>query len=111
MHGGGPPRAFAAAAERALAAWRDLGRPGRPRLVGTGYFALGPANERGLEEARAYYAFLGVFAERIAAGVLTTPASVLEFVRGYEEAGCDELVLFPTVAELEQLEVLAEAVA
>ena len=27
-HGGGPPRAFAGAAARAEAAWRDLGRPG-----------------------------------------------------------------------------------
>jgi alkanesulfonate monooxygenase SsuD/methylene tetrahydromethanopterin reductase-like flavin-dependent oxidoreductase (luciferase family) len=39
-HGGGPPRAFAGAAARAHAAWRDLGRPGRPRLWGQGYFAL-----------------------------------------------------------------------
>src|SRR5207302_66298 len=41
MHGGGPPRAFAGAAAKALAAWSDLGRPGRPTLWGMGYFALG----------------------------------------------------------------------
>jgi hypothetical protein len=29
-------------------------------------------------------------------------------VRGYEEAGCDELVLLPTVAEPSQLDRLAE---
>ena len=33
-HGGGPPRAFASAATKALAAWSDLGRPGRPRPCG-----------------------------------------------------------------------------
>jgi hypothetical protein len=31
-------------------------------------------------------------------------------VRGYEEAGCDELVLFPTVSDLSELDRLAEAV-
>ena len=34
-----------------------------------------------------------------------------DFVRGYEEAGCDELVLFPTVAEIDELERLQEALA
>jgi len=29
-------------------------------------------------------------------------------MRGYEEAGCDELVLFPTVPDLTQLDRLAE---
>src|SRR5262252_5157739 len=41
-HSGGPPRAFRTAAERARAAWSEAARPGRPRLWGLGYFALGP---------------------------------------------------------------------
>ena len=32
-------------------------------------------------------------------------------LRGYEEAGCDQLVLFPTVSELEQLDRLGEVLA
>ena len=32
-------------------------------------------------------------------------------MRGYEEEGCDELVLFPTVADAGQLDRLAEALA
>ena len=32
-------------------------------------------------------------------------------MRGYAEAGCDELILFPTVADLGQLDRLAEALA
>jgi alkanesulfonate monooxygenase SsuD/methylene tetrahydromethanopterin reductase-like flavin-dependent oxidoreductase (luciferase family) len=109
-HNGGPPRAFAAASARAEAAWRDLGRPGRPRLWGQGYFALGDT-ERGNAYLRDYYAFTGPFVERIVAENLTSARAVKDFVRGYEEAGCDELVLFPTVADLAQLERLAEAVA
>ena len=109
-HGGGPPRAFASAAARAQAAWRDLGRPGEPRLWGQGYFALGDA-ERGDAYLRDYYAFTGPFVERIVAEHLTSARKLKDFVRGYEEAGCDELVLFPTVAGVDELERLAEAVA
>ena len=34
-----------------------------------------------------------------------------DYVRGYEEAGCDELVLFPTVSDVDELERLQEALA
>src|SRR5438477_11459506 len=43
VHGGGPPRAFARAADKARSAWLDAGRPGKPQLWGQGYFALGGA--------------------------------------------------------------------
>jgi alkanesulfonate monooxygenase SsuD/methylene tetrahydromethanopterin reductase-like flavin-dependent oxidoreductase (luciferase family) len=109
-HGGGPPRAFASAATRAEAAWRDLGRPGRPRLWGQGYFALGNV-ERGNAYLRGYYAFTGPFAERIVAANLTSARAIRDFVRGYEEAGCDELVLLPTVGDVAELDRLAEAVS
>jgi alkanesulfonate monooxygenase SsuD/methylene tetrahydromethanopterin reductase-like flavin-dependent oxidoreductase (luciferase family) len=109
-HGGGPPRAFAGAATRAQAAWHDLGRAGSPRLWGQGYFALGDV-ERGNAYLRDYYAFAGPFAERIVAANLTSARAVKDFIRGYEEAGCDELVLFPTVAETTELDRLAEVVA
>ena len=71
-HGGGPPRAFASAAAKALAAWSDLGRPGKPALWGQAYFALGDeaAGEAYLLD---YYAFTGPFAAKIAAGNLTSP--------------------------------------
>ena len=109
-HGGGQPRAFAGAAARAHAAWRDLGRPGRPRLWGQGYFALGDV-ERGNAYLRNYYAFTGPFAERVVAANLTSARAIKDFLRGYEEAGCDELVLFPTTADVAELDRLAEVVA
>jgi alkanesulfonate monooxygenase SsuD/methylene tetrahydromethanopterin reductase-like flavin-dependent oxidoreductase (luciferase family) len=111
VHGGGPPKAFARAADRARAAWTDAGRPGMPRLWAQGYFALGDdgALEAGRDYLRDYYAFTGPFAEKVAAGMLTSPQAIAQFVRGYAEAGCDELVLFPTVADLAQLDRLAAA--
>ncbi|SRR5579875_344275 len=112
VHGGGPPRAFSRAADRARAAWRDAGRPGLPQLWGQGYFALGDdAAERGAAYLKEYYAFTGPFAEKIAAGLLATTQSVIQYIRGYEEAGCGELVLLPTIAEPSQLDRLAEICA
>jgi alkanesulfonate monooxygenase SsuD/methylene tetrahydromethanopterin reductase-like flavin-dependent oxidoreductase (luciferase family) len=109
-HGGGPPRAFARAAASANAAWRDLGRPGRPTLWGQAYFALGD-EEAGNDYLRDYYSFTGPFAEKIVAGNLTSPRAIRDLVRGYEEEGCDELVLLPTVSKLEQLDRLTEVLA
>jgi alkanesulfonate monooxygenase SsuD/methylene tetrahydromethanopterin reductase-like flavin-dependent oxidoreductase (luciferase family) len=107
VHGGGPPRAFAGAAAKAWAAWRDLERPGRPQLWGQGYFALGD-DDAGGDYLRDYYAFTGPFASKIAAGNLTSGRAVRDFVRGYEDAGCDHLVLLPTVSDPAQLDRLAD---
>ncbi|HUP27628.1 MAG TPA: LLM class flavin-dependent oxidoreductase [Chloroflexia bacterium] len=112
VHGGGPPRAFARAADKARAAWSDAGRPGKPQLWAQGYFALGEGSlEPGADYLRHYYAFTGPFAEKIAAGLLTSPQAIAQFARGYEDAGCDQLILFPTVPGIEQLDRLAEAVS
>jgi alkanesulfonate monooxygenase SsuD/methylene tetrahydromethanopterin reductase-like flavin-dependent oxidoreductase (luciferase family) len=110
VHGGGPPQAFAGAAAKAWAAWRDLERPGRPQLWGQGYFALGD-DDAGGAYLRDYYAFTGPFAEKIAAGNLTSGRAVKDLVRGYEEAGCDHLVLLPTVSDPAQLDRLADVLS
>jgi alkanesulfonate monooxygenase SsuD/methylene tetrahydromethanopterin reductase-like flavin-dependent oxidoreductase (luciferase family) len=112
VHGGGPPRAFARAADTARAAWVDAGRPDRPVLWGQSYFALGEdAVERGRGYMLDYYAFTGPFAERIAEGLLTNPQQIASQVRGYAEAGCDDLVLLPAVNDPQQVERLADVVA
>ena len=110
VHGGGPPRTFERAASLTRTAWVDLGRMGNPLLWAQGYFALGDDGtvERGRDYMRAYYGFTGPFAERIAEGMLATPQAIAQFVRGYAEAGCDELVLLPAVGDIEQLERLQD---
>jgi alkanesulfonate monooxygenase SsuD/methylene tetrahydromethanopterin reductase-like flavin-dependent oxidoreductase (luciferase family) len=113
VHGGGPPRAFAGAAARVRAAWADAGRPGAPRLWGQAYFALGDAAtvEAGAAYLCDYYRFTGGFEERIAAGNLTTPAAIKDLVRGYDDEGCEDLVLLPTVSRPDQLDRLTEVLA
>src|SRR5258707_9534968 len=107
VHGGGPPRAFASAAERARAAWVDAGRPGEPQLWGQSYFSLADP-DAGADYLRHYYAFTGPFAERVAAGLLDSPKAVREQVAGYAEAGCDELVLLPATSDPAELDRLAD---
>lgn len=113
VHGGGPPRTFERAAARALTAWMQFGRTGSPRLWAQGYFALGndATVERGRAYMRDYYSFTGPFAERIAEGMLGTPQAVSAFVRGYAEAGCEELVLLPAVSDIDQVDRLQEVLA
>ena len=110
VHGGGPPRVFARGADKARAAWRDMGRPGKPQIWAQAYFALGNDAEiqAGHHYMREYYSFAGPVAERIASWMLTTPQEIAGFIRGYEEAGCDDLILFPTIPDISQLERVAE---
>lgn len=108
--GGGFGDVFRAGAEQARQAWTDAGREGSPRLLALAYFALG---SDGTEHARSYledyYAFTGPFAEQIAAGALTSSEQVTERLAELSEAGCDELIIFPCTAGLDQVDLLADA--
>ncbi len=108
VHGGSPPRVFARQVAEARAAWADAGRPGQPEIWSMAYYALGDAAEAGRDYLLDYYAFTGAFAQRIADGLLTSPLEVREYAQAYADAGCDHLVLFPTVPDLDQLDLLAD---
>lgn len=110
IHNGSPPKIFARQLDDARAAWSDAGRPGAPEVWSMAYYALGDAQEPGRDYLLDYYAFTGAFAQRIADGLLTTPLQVREYVQAYADAGCDHLILFPTVPELEQLDMLADVI-
>jgi hypothetical protein len=85
---------------------------GAPRLAALGYFALGPdADEAARRYLTDYYAFLGAFADQIAAGALTSPQAVQSAQRAFAEAGCDELILFPCSSDPAQVTALADAIA
>ena len=109
IHNGGPARAFARAWSSVQAAWSDAGRPGQPAAWAMNYFALDDAAEAGRDYLLDYYAFTGPYAVRIADELLTSPLGVRELVQGYADAGCEHLMLFPGVADPDQVERLAEA--
>ncbi len=108
--GGGGPDLFKQGAAAAREAWAAAGREGKPRLLGLGYFSLGEGAEQAAQSyLRDYYAFAGPYAERVAAGALTSAEQVAERVRGMDDAGCDELILFPCRPDAGQVDLLAEA--
>jgi alkanesulfonate monooxygenase SsuD/methylene tetrahydromethanopterin reductase-like flavin-dependent oxidoreductase (luciferase family) len=97
--------------EQAMAGWQAAGRTGRPRFVMGLYYALGAdAAERGGDYLRHYYAFDAPMAEMIAGSVLATPEAIGGAIKAYEEVGVDEIIFWPTIAALDQLERLAEIV-
>jgi alkanesulfonate monooxygenase SsuD/methylene tetrahydromethanopterin reductase-like flavin-dependent oxidoreductase (luciferase family) len=107
--GGGGAGMFAGVADKIRRAWTDAGRDGAPRLAALGYYALGPdAESLASGYLRDYYGFLGDYAGRIAAGALTTEAAVRDAIAQFADAGCDELILFPSSPDLDQLRRLAD---
>jgi alkanesulfonate monooxygenase SsuD/methylene tetrahydromethanopterin reductase-like flavin-dependent oxidoreductase (luciferase family) len=109
--GGGGPAMVEQAVEAVRAAWKDAGRDGEPRLAALAYYSLGDdAEQDSLAYLRHYYAFLGDYVEAIAGSALRTPEAVRDAVRGFESVGITELYLDPTVARLDQVDRLADAV-
>lgn len=92
------------------AGWRAAGRAGRPRFVCQGSFALGPdAAERGAVNVRAYYDYWPPRAEVIVQGMLTTPQAIRDYLSACEAIGADEVSLNATIADLDQVERLRDA--
>jgi alkanesulfonate monooxygenase SsuD/methylene tetrahydromethanopterin reductase-like flavin-dependent oxidoreductase (luciferase family) len=110
--GGASPEMAAGAIQELEAAWKEAGGDGRPRIVALSYFSLG---EDHAEESRhnlgTYYgSFLGDWAEQIVDGASRTPDAVRSVAAAFRDLGVDELIFDPTVAHLDQVDRLADAV-
>jgi alkanesulfonate monooxygenase SsuD/methylene tetrahydromethanopterin reductase-like flavin-dependent oxidoreductase (luciferase family) len=90
--------------------WRAEGREGKPRLVASLYYALGPNAERGGDYLRDYYGYFGPAADDMARSIPSSPEAVEGLIRGFGEVGADEVICWPTVAELDQVDRLADLV-
>ena len=108
--GGLPPHMVAPFVERVRAAWRDAGREGSPRIAALNYFSLGDTEEQSRGYLLDYYRFLGPEgAQMIAGSAHRSPEAIKDVIAGFEEAGVDELILDPTVADPAQVDLLARA--
>jgi alkanesulfonate monooxygenase SsuD/methylene tetrahydromethanopterin reductase-like flavin-dependent oxidoreductase (luciferase family) len=107
--GGMPPDAVADFGQRVKAGWSDAGREGSPRIVALVYFGLGDTEAESRRNMQHYYEPMGAdVAGMIADGVLRSPDAIRGAVQAYQQAGVDELVLDPSVADPQQVELLAE---
>jgi alkanesulfonate monooxygenase SsuD/methylene tetrahydromethanopterin reductase-like flavin-dependent oxidoreductase (luciferase family) len=109
--GGGPPEYFPSVVEKLEAAWREAGREGKPRKLSLTYFALGDDAEADTAASIGhYYEFAGEYREMVISGTAKGPDEIRERVRGFEEAGCDELIMFPASADPAHVDELAAIV-
>jgi alkanesulfonate monooxygenase SsuD/methylene tetrahydromethanopterin reductase-like flavin-dependent oxidoreductase (luciferase family) len=110
--GGGTPDMFAQGAAGVDQAWQEAGRPGRPRKLTLAYFALGPdARAQADRYLQDYYGWLGDIANMIAAGAAVSAEMVKSYLAAFEASGCDEVIFVPTASRLDQVSLLADAVA
>lgn len=109
--GGGTPDMLREGREKTEAAWQEAGREGRPRIGALAYYSLGPnAEENAQSYLKDYYGAMGgEVAEMIAGSAATDEGTVQAYLEGFEQAGCDELFLFPCSTGPEQVDLLAEA--
>jgi hypothetical protein len=74
------------------------------------YYALGPNAARGGDYIRDYYSYFGAAADDMARSIPSSPEAVEGLIRGFGEAGADQVICWPTVAELDQVDRLDELV-
>jgi alkanesulfonate monooxygenase SsuD/methylene tetrahydromethanopterin reductase-like flavin-dependent oxidoreductase (luciferase family) len=109
--GGMPPDAVGAMADRVQTAWKEAGREGRARIVALTYFSLGDDVEASKGYLLDYYAPMGdATADMIAGNALRSSNAIAGAVEAYAAVGVDELILDPTVADPEQVDLLADVV-
>lgn len=87
----------------------DAGREGEPRLAAGAYFALDDdAKSTGAENIMHYYG--EPFGPMTSEGLPDSVDAFKELISGFSDAGCDELILWPTVTDLDQVERLTELI-
>lgn len=108
---GGTPDQFREGIAALQEAWERHKRQNRPRALALAYFALGAdARERADSYIGDYYAWLGdETAAAIAGSVAVDDDMVRQYKAAFEQAGCDELLMFPCSSEPEQVDLLAVA--
>lgn len=101
-----------ALADRVRVAWAEAGRAGRPRLQASVNFTFGDADTiaAGRAHLQRYYGFKPDYAALNAADMLSSAGEVAETVRAYRDLGFDGLIFHPCVAEIDQIDRLADAV-
>jgi alkanesulfonate monooxygenase SsuD/methylene tetrahydromethanopterin reductase-like flavin-dependent oxidoreductase (luciferase family) len=105
-----PAPMVAPAFEATRTAWANAGREDSPYLVAIAYYAIGDA-EQGLANVYDYYSISGEQVARlITDAVATSPTRIKDTVAAFADLGADELILNPTVGNLDEITRLANLV-
>jgi alkanesulfonate monooxygenase SsuD/methylene tetrahydromethanopterin reductase-like flavin-dependent oxidoreductase (luciferase family) len=107
--GGGGPAMAAPMIEKVRRAWQEAGREGEPRIGALVYFGLGD-DDASRAALRHYYGFLGEWVDAIVESAVRTPQAAKDIARDFAGVGVTQLVFNPTIASLDQVDRLADAV-
>jgi alkanesulfonate monooxygenase SsuD/methylene tetrahydromethanopterin reductase-like flavin-dependent oxidoreductase (luciferase family) len=108
--GGGGPDMAAQFAERVRTAWKEAGREGAPRIVALNYFALGNSPEVAQGGYLRDYYGAAPWIDQLIQWLPRTPEALRETAGRFADVGVDELIFCPTIADLAQLDLLADTV-
>jgi alkanesulfonate monooxygenase SsuD/methylene tetrahydromethanopterin reductase-like flavin-dependent oxidoreductase (luciferase family) len=109
--GGLPPEVAAEPVKAMREQWGAAGQDGPLRIVALTYFSLGDDTaDISRQNLRNYYDFLTGMTDMIVEGAARSVDDVQARAKAFEEAGIDELIFDPTVARIDQVDVLADAV-
>jgi alkanesulfonate monooxygenase SsuD/methylene tetrahydromethanopterin reductase-like flavin-dependent oxidoreductase (luciferase family) len=97
---------------RVREAWREAGRDGTPRIAALMYFSVGEdVRAVSRQNLAGYYGFFGPErATTIAQEAARDPDAIRAVVQLYADSGFTDLTFIPTVADLEQVDRLADVV-
>jgi alkanesulfonate monooxygenase SsuD/methylene tetrahydromethanopterin reductase-like flavin-dependent oxidoreductase (luciferase family) len=111
IQGGSGPDQFAEDSKAVDEAWKQQGRKDKPRKLALAYFSLGPDAEQNAHDYLPdYYSWLGEEqAKMIAESTPKDADGVRQLISAFEQNGCDELILFPSTGDPQQVELLADA--
>lgn len=109
--GGMPPDAVADFGQEVREAWSAAGKAGQPRIAALVYFGLGDTEDESRNNLLHYYKPMGdEVAGMIAGSALRSATAIKDAIAAYEAAGVDELILDPSVADPDQVDLLADVV-
>ncbi len=109
--GGGGPAQIQEIFPKIEEAWKAANKPGKPRLVAAFYCALeSDGGGRAGAYIRDYYGFMGPRAENMANALPLSAEAIKNRLKQYADAAVDEVILWPCIPDLDQVDRLAEVV-
>ncbi len=107
-----PPEYMGPVADQVRQAWADAGRSGSPRIVNQAYMAMNSDDhERGRDYIRSLYRHLPDMVGTIVDSIALSVEMVQGYIRANGSLGVDTLIFQPTVPEIREVDLLADAAA
>jgi alkanesulfonate monooxygenase SsuD/methylene tetrahydromethanopterin reductase-like flavin-dependent oxidoreductase (luciferase family) len=95
--------------ESALQAWKQAGRAGRPYFAAGAFFALGPGSDPKCRQYLEWHHSAGPVEGHYTRAMLPEDR-VSDAMKAFADIGVDEFYFVPTIAEVDQVDRLAELV-